>query len=612
MISDLIKKTEDKKSPVKKTPEFSEKVVAPKRCRGSEDSAYIKITDLDVFSTEIFNRKVEIRTNEKEARGTYGPVSGETFTADVRTLPANKKGKKKICGLLPYYEDDTRLNAKQREWKKQIVSSDDLREKSPDVVVTKKRLGLYRYILYNELVTNRNGLLYYLIPLLLNIVFLFFNITNVSFIPNAILAVSTAALFVLILYIRKLPATGLFLRFISVVIFVGIYIGAWYLLKLYVPDFWARIYIPFMIKLLLIILCIYHFGKFYAVFAVTYAQDVATAESSGNVVIVKAGKPRVGKTSQAVQDAFVLALKRWNQLQYDYWNWHSRENEIFARNDTDELLLYNEIKISYEYYINNPDQIPCLWSNIKITDKQGRKSSDVMIDHIRGVSRLPLYSVVLFDEIGAVLRSELSLQKKDHLDVSDMFRLGGQFLKWTVICCEQDYNNIYIDCRRVVGVNSLIVSQDWVSRPHIIYGLYSILKFIIGDMLDGKIKRKPKLAKFMNAFGKFVYSIGFRRQAFQIARNTQTDATVISKGEKEESEKIKYGGLNFRYIPSTVIVGYDDRYFRKAYPSFYDKDIKGNERGKMSEYEYVLNFVSDTDKLKEKREAVESEINKIA
>ena len=45
-----------------------------------------------------------------------------------------------------------------------------------------------------------------------------------------------------------------------------------------------------------------------------------------------------------------------------------------------------------------------------------------------GLERLPLYSVLLIDEIGALLKPEDGLNKSGFekpLDVSDMFRLGG-------------------------------------------------------------------------------------------------------------------------------------------------------------------------------------------
>ena len=99
--------------------------------------------------------------------------------------------------------------------------------------------------------------------------------------------------------------------------------------------------------LFFMVFCLSHFLTFYALFALSYAQDVAKATDNSCVVECKAGDPGCGKTSQAVEDVFVMGLMKWRELQLDYWSWHSREKEILKRNDKNELLEYHEIKASY-------------------------------------------------------------------------------------------------------------------------------------------------------------------------------------------------------------------------------------------------------------------------
>ena len=66
--------------------------------------------------------------------------------------------------------------------------------------------------------------------------------------------------------------------------------------------------------------CLVHFATFYTYFALSYAQDVARAEDNNCVVECKAGDPGCGKTSQAVQEVYVIALMKWRQLQTDFWS----------------------------------------------------------------------------------------------------------------------------------------------------------------------------------------------------------------------------------------------------------------------------------------------------
>ena len=349
----------------------------------------------------------------------------------------------------------------------------------------------------------------------------------------------------------------------------------------------------------------YHNGKFYAYFAIAYAGDCQL--DFGNTVRINAGKPRSGKTSNAVHDGRILALKMWERLQYDFWDWHSREPEILARNDKDELLQYYEIKISYNFYVMRPC-IPCLWSNIGIEDDRGYRCHKVTLAHLRGIERLPLYSVVVLDEIGAVLKAELSNDREGRpYDVSDMFRLGGPFLKWVVIACEQDFNNIYIDCRRVVGFNQLISGQEWVCRSGLLCGIYNFFKFIISDAMQKKQKRRPKLAHFMHGFERFVRSIGFRSYKLAYVSNTQTDAAI--SGASEDQKAMKIDGKARRIVPSSLAARYDDRAYKQLYPSYFDKEIKGELHPALhirgTDTKYGRQFVNTSKAIEEKRGAID-------
>lgn len=503
------------------------------------------------------------------------------------------------------------LTEKQKEYKKRVVDSKTLRATSPNKYISKNPQGLHDYIFWTELYACKNGFLYYTLPLLLSITFLIINTLRFNFFVNAILSLVVLLDYIMLRRTIKSrsmrPALKTLLVILIILANVAVGIGV-----TYVPYIIERIRLEFAIQILAIIFGIYHFGKFYVDFAKMYSHDCNL--DFGNTVKIKAGKPRSGKTSSGVQDVLILAKQKWKELQYDYWLWVSREKEIIKRGNPDELMQLYEIKKSYKFYTEKKC-IPCLWSNIGIFDKKGRASHKVTLEHIKGLDPLPVYSVVFLDEIGAMLKAEDGLNRsgfENPRDISDMFRLGGHFLKWIVIGCEQDFNHIFIDCRRVVGVNELIEGQEWICRPTLLWNLFKFLKFLKSDSLDTKVKKNPKFANFMYRFEKFVRSIGFRQIRYSHVSNTQTKAKV--SGASDESTMMTMGHVRTRICPANLAADYDDRAYKQKYPSYFDKEIKGAlHKHKFIEAvdENTAAFVNTTAALSEKRNAQIEEIKKL-
>lgn len=562
--------------------------------------------------SECFTARVTTLTRDRSKRRftvNYGAARDNAFTAvksqsKLKYPPAVRY---ELDALLYGKVDDTALNERQKRWRKNVVTSTSIREKTDDVVASKNPLGNKRYVWFNAVAASKNGMLYYLAPMVLDVIFLIMNVAKYAFFENILVALVSLLAYKIVSAVVKNRERGAVVKSLVVGAVVAAYLGGLYALYRFALPFWQKLHFGFTLKLFFMVFCLSHFLTFYALFALSYAQDVAKATDNSCVVECKAGDPGCGKTSQAVEDVFVMGLMKWRELQLDYWLWHSREKEILKRNDKNELLEYHEIKASYNYYIMRAC-IPCVWSNICLTDSKGRTCSKVTVDHIRGIERLPLYSVVLFDEIGAVLKCELSNTKKEYYDVSDMFRLGRHFLKWSVICCEQDFNNIYIDCRRVVGRNVIISYQEWVCKPTVALWLYDFLKVAVTDTLDKKVGRNAVAAVLMAKLKKFVYSIGFRKQVFKYARNTETGSEKKAVKEKE----LKLSDAKVRYIPSKVICGYDDRAYRTNYASYYDKEIHGELFDRAgADMAYNRQFVGETSLLNEKRTATDADIRKV-
>ena len=509
------------------------------------------------------------------------------------------------------FDPNAGLNEKQIRYKKNVLDSATLREPLPNYVKSNNRQKLSRFIFWNELRACRNGFLYYTIPLIINVIFLIFNMFQYNFLANMLVSV-VAYVDLLIMYGIIKSDFAIFLKALFIALTLIATAGLIYL-GTYIPGLYELIYLPYTIKLFLIGAGIYYFGKFYVYFSLCYTQDCNL--DFGSTVQVNAGKPRSGKTSSGVHDVFVLAKLKWAQLQYDYKIWLGRSDKIKKRGNPSELLELEEIKLAYNFYIMRPC-IPCLWSVIGIEDRWGRMSHKITIDHIKGVERLPIYSVVLIDEIGALLKPEDGLNRtgfEKPYDISDMFRLGGHYVKWVVIGCEQDFNHIYIDCRRVVGFNKVIYGQEWVCRPGLLYGIFKFFKLCVSEFIDKGMKKSPRLSKFMSGFEKFVRSIGFRRITYQYVGNTETGAKV--QGASEENKFERLGRKKARYVPSILIAKYDDRAYKQKYPSYYDKEIRGELHTVLhidGADENTNVFVNETATLLEKREAIKEEIKKIA
>ena len=501
------------------------------------------------------------------------------------------------------------FTARQWKWKENVVTNNYLRKKTPDVIKSNNRLGLRRYLFVNEFLACKEGMFYYLLPLLTSLLFLFTNINKDNFVVNACVAwiVCFDMLLIYTLMKSKFVEIKKFLIF-GLILAVNITI---FILAQFINGFYELLNLWFIFKLVVLVLSCFYFARFYVYFAMSYSADLKP--DFGNVVKVISGPPGCGKTSKSVNESKVLALLKWQKLQLEFWLWHSREKQILKRNNQDELLEYHAIKESYAFYIIRPC-IPCLWSNIAIEDDKERRSFKITMDHIRGVERLPNHSVVLFDEIGAVLSNEMSKEKSANFDIADMFRLGRHFLNWIVICCEQDYNNVFISIRRVVGVNELLSSQEWVAKPVIAYGVLKFLEWWIADGLDWAVGRNPVIATIFQKFSKFVYSIGFRKYSYQSVGNTQTNNdTVVSDAD----QKVRVITKNrVRYVPSKLLAKYDDRAYKQLYPSYFDKTIKGSVHESLTidgaNVKYGGQFISGTPLTAEKREAVTSELEKVA
>lgn len=507
-------------------------------------------------------------------------------------------------------EEAKKHSVKYYKYQNAVLTNEKLRKPTAKVVKNKNPQGLSRYIFISELVACKNGILYYTLPLIINIIFLILNLTRYAFLENVAVSVVAVADMVF-LYRIFTRYKNILIRLLLTLLLIGANVGLYFLGRL-IPNFYDKIYLPFAIKLVFICLGLYYFAGFFAGFLKVYYDDINS--DYGNVVKIGAGPPRVGKTSLFVHEAFILAKRKWALLQYEYWLWHSREKAILKRNNLNELLRYHEIKLSYEFY-SKSKCIPCLWSSTPVFDKSGRAAHKITLDHMKGLKRLPLYSVVLFDEMGAAIRADDGLNRKGvekPLDISDMFRLGGQFIRWTVFGTEQDFNHIFIDVRRVVGQNIVVSRREWRNKPRLLCAIYNLLHLFKTESLDKKQKQQPKRANFLDKFGKFVESIGFAATRYSYRTNTQTNGEVSEKTEK--GNIIQASSVRTRWTPNRGACDYNHEAFKPLYGSYYDAEIEGElfyDSSLDGRNEGNYEFVNTTDDLTEKREAQKEALKKL-
>jgi hypothetical protein len=265
-------------------------------------------------------------------------------------------------------------------------------------------------------------------------------------------------------------------------------------------------------------------------------------------VIVKDGAPGAGKTATGLYTAVVMAKKLWREVKYKNWlySWKlltwQREPEKYKQ----ELIDYEEIKEAYDYY-KTGDCVPCLWTNIPVR-VGARYTSILTVNHAAQVDRLAAYTVLFFDEGGSQFR--IDDYKNRPIKISNFFRLCRHAGEFRIISTEQDALNIFIDVRRVVGLNDYMLSQSpaLMTRPFVLLIVFLPLRWLFCRIDKGS----KSFAPLMSFLEKMINYVGFRR--FQHIEAGNTEHTVDLKNR-----------VKVFYLPAALNCEYDNRTFRNLY-----------------------------------------------
>lgn len=278
-------------------------------------------------------------------------------------------------------------------------------------------------------------------------------------------------------------------------------------------------------------------------------------------VHVLVGQPGSGKSSSAGYDVVRTAARMWEELRWKYLTMCEQVSDYLRDGNIQKLMEWYEVRDSYNFYMSS-DCVPCLWSNIPLTSR-GQNVNRLTFEHLAQMERIPYYSCLYVDEIGSVLRLNMSSSKI--LTISDFFRLERHAGDFVIFCTEQEESNIYIDFRRVAGENRYMLSQRHVNKP-----LALLLPFLLIRrlMLWTDCSYKP-LAKFMRKYQAILSHIGQRRYVYIVKGNQimggSPEANQTGKGKRVRKVVM--------YLPPQLNYQYDDRTFRNLYLAK-DKELK--------------------------------------
>lgn len=270
------------------------------------------------------------------------------------------------------------------------------------------------------------------------------------------------------------------------------------------------------------------------------------------------GAPGTGKTLTAEFLYHEKAKYNWRELQFEYWLIAPKLKDKNYKPTLDE----QEIIDAYNYYTTH-DGVPCWSSNIPAYSKRFKRFAyDVDGAYLKQEKRAPYRLCSVVDEIGTVATVEMfygrSSNENGATDMTDNFKFCRHFNLWSIVGCEQDYNNIYIDCKRVASENRVYTGKKWVLKPRFLCWLYNKLKIhFIRKMSYSEAK---VFSKFMQKLNQFKNCCGFFRFTYKIKENTETKSSngvSITVQSLEEKDVV--------YIPRANEIKYRTRAFREAY-----------------------------------------------
>lgn len=278
------------------------------------------------------------------------------------------------------------------------------------------------------------------------------------------------------------------------------------------------------------------------------------------------GPPGSGKSTQTIYEAVILAKHCEEELTFKYWFYLGYPEHKLSDFQKEEK---REVIEAYEFY-QKENTIPCLWTNVPVTDEQGRKSNKLTSKHLLQQEKLPYLSVLFNDEIGSEFEAKRGGNNKDLKPLSLMGRFIRHFIDGFWRLTEQDEKKSFIDIRRVVERVVMCLSQTWVLKPIILDAIYNKIKahyirktqklniYKINSRTYNKLQKKIYKTSKINStwlkkFKYYLSCVGYRKYL------------VEEREYNESGDSILSSKLKTFYTPSCLNVTYNDRCFKALY-----------------------------------------------
>ena len=268
----------------------------------------------------------------------------------------------------------------------------------------------------------------------------------------------------------------------------------------------------------------------YTILSIKSSFDKANVNTNRQVTI-RNGAPGDGKSWFTAYYCYMLSMLMRVKLSWLYWVNKSRVAKWEAVGNNIKLADWKEIKESYEFYKTPQDviigydeagneiiekRLPawCIFSNIGFK-VLGKYTCRLTKAHLMQELRLPAYTVIWCDEVGTMLDVEDGKDKP--LIISDFLRWVRQFAEIIFLGTEQDSNNIYIDCRRVVTENEYMQGAKRQMKPLLLLLIFNPLKaFFVRYQFGSKM-----FSPFMRFLESLINSVGFVRFKYRSEGNTE-------------------------------------------------------------------------------------------
>ena len=290
------------------------------------------------------------------------------------------------------------------------------------------------------------------------------------------------------------------------------------------------------------------FSVFHAANAVEKFED--SIKPFTNALTVAHGAPGTGKSSSSGYAFVVSARIMAFELKWKYITMSFRAKEIEEGDDEQLKKDWLNVKESYEFYSTH-DGAWCAAANVPIVI-DGKYVYELEYEHSTMEKRLPLYTVLYYDEAGAIFDNLMyrSKGKKDPhriLSVSDFYRLIRHF-GYCSYMCEQSESGIFKDIRNIAAINRSYRSQTGVGQAVLLNKVYEKIRdtYVFSN---GKKKLTAKKFRFIIWLKRLINKIGFRRYVYTDLGNTESAVQMIS-------------GQKIMYLPASLNYTYDDQCFR--------------------------------------------------